>query len=126
MIAACFHDIGLWSKKTVDYLPPSIDEAQHWLKKNDLSAWSDEISQMIDQHHKLSTWKEPGSPLIEVFRRGDLVDFSLGVIKFGIPSTSIQQLKIAFPNHGFHKMLIRGAFEWFSRHPLTLPPFMKK
>lgn len=24
IIAACFHDLGIWSEQTIDYLPPSI------------------------------------------------------------------------------------------------------
>ena len=27
-IAACFHDIGLWSDATADYIPPSIEQAR--------------------------------------------------------------------------------------------------
>ncbi len=32
-IAACFHDIGLWSDQTVDYIPPSIVHANRYLTK---------------------------------------------------------------------------------------------
>jgi hypothetical protein len=64
-------------------------------------------------------------PLVEVFRQGDLVDFSLGLFKFGLPGSSIRALKTQFPNHGFHKMLMRSAGHWFRHHPLSPPPFMK-
>jgi HD superfamily phosphodiesterase len=30
-IAACFHDIGLWSAHTVDYIPPSVSEVKGYL-----------------------------------------------------------------------------------------------
>lgn len=30
-IAACFHDIGLWSDHTVDYLAPSVAQAENYL-----------------------------------------------------------------------------------------------
>lgn len=37
-IAACFHDIGLWSAHTVDYIPPSIIEARRYLSDAGLQA----------------------------------------------------------------------------------------
>ncbi len=61
----------------------------------------------------------------DLFRKGDLVDFSLGVFTCGIPRATIRQVKAALPNDGFHKFLIRGAREWFSAHPFSAPPFMK-
>ena len=27
IIAGCFHDLGIWSDRTVDYLPPSVARA---------------------------------------------------------------------------------------------------
>jgi hypothetical protein len=31
-IAACYHDIGLWTARTMDYLPPSVPPAMECLK----------------------------------------------------------------------------------------------
>ena len=124
-IAAAFHDIGLWSAQTVDYLPPSVDEARKWLVENELPQWSDEIGLMIDMHHKLRSYRNPDYPLVELFRKADLVDFSLGFFKFGLSSRFVSRLKREIPNHGFHKFLMRGAKDWFSKHPLSPPPFMK-
>ena len=124
-IAAAHHDIGLWSDDTVDYLPPSVKRAQAWLQDNGLEAWSEEISLMIDEHHKLRRYRDERYPLVELFRKGDLVDFSLGFFRFGLPRSLINELKEAFPNAGFHKFLMGGAKQWFSQHPLSPPPFMK-
>ena len=44
MIAACHHDIGLWSDHTVDYLPPSIREAVTYLEANQMNHWVEEIT----------------------------------------------------------------------------------
>lgn len=33
IIAGCFHDLGIWSDDTFDYLPPSIVRAKEYLKK---------------------------------------------------------------------------------------------
>ena len=44
IIAACFHDLGLWKEKTVDYLPPSIVLARDYLQQNNLGHWSTEMN----------------------------------------------------------------------------------
>ena len=33
-IAGCFHDIGIWTSDTLDYLPPSIAVAREYLKQS--------------------------------------------------------------------------------------------
>lgn len=38
-IALAFHDIGLWTARTIDYLDPSITVAMEYLEKNQLAAW---------------------------------------------------------------------------------------
>ena len=124
VIAGAFHDIGLWSENTVDYLPPSVDEARKYLKRTGRDAWSDEIAAMVDDHHKL-TPAENDSPLVELFRKGDLADFSLGMIKSGLGGDVIKAVQNAFPNAGFHAMLVRRATAWFLRHPLNPAPMMK-
>lgn len=128
IIAAAHHDIGIWSDGTVDYLPPSIAQAEKYLEGAGLSHWHEEISLIIDMHHKLRAFTGPAAaryPLVEAFRKGDLVDFSLGFFKFGISSADIRRLKAQFPNHGFHKMLMRSALHWFRQHPFSAPPFMR-
>ncbi len=124
-IAACFHDIGLWSDHTADYLPPSIRHAKRYLADSGRDAWSEEIGLMIHWHHKLRIYRDQRFPLVEVFRKGDLVDFSLGLFKCGLPRIFVKQVKAAIPNAGFHRFLLKGARDWFVRHPLSPPPFMK-
>ena len=125
IIAGGFHDLGIWTNSTVDYLPPSINLAKEYLKQNSLEQWVPEIELMIDMHHKCRKYQDVRYPLVEVFRRGDLVDFSLGLVKWGLPASYIQSVKDRFPNAGFHKRLVQLAGGWFSRHPLSTPPFMK-
>jgi hypothetical protein len=124
-IAAAFHDLGLWSDHTPDYLPPSEALARAYLAQNNLSAWSEEIGLMIVMHHKVRPYRDKAYPLVEVFRKGDLVDFSLGVFKCGLPGSFVRELKATIPNAGFHKFLMKGAVDWFSKHPVSPPPFMK-
>ena len=80
---------------------------------------------MIEMHHKLRPYQDTRYPLVEVFRQGDLVDFSLGWVKWGLPSSYIKSVQAAFPNAGFHKRLWQLAKTWFAKHPFSPPPFMK-
>ncbi|TNE99909.1 MAG: HD domain-containing protein [Gammaproteobacteria bacterium] len=124
-IAACFHDIGLWTAGTLDYLEPSLPPAEEYLKAHGHADWVPEVSQMILQHHKLTPVADGQSRLVEVFRRADLVDVSKGVVRFGLGRGEISQLKRAFPNAGFHAMLMRRTGRWLLRHPLNPLPMMK-
>lgn len=124
-IALAFHDIGLWSARTVDYVPPSEAEAVAWLGRNGLGAWADEIALMIRMHHRVRRWRDPATPLVEVMRRADLVDFSRGVYRAGLPRAYLAVLGKTIPNAGFHRFLMRGARDWFLRHPLRPPPFLR-
>ena len=125
IIAACFHDLGLWSEHTVDYLPPSIILARDYLQQNKLEHWSTEIELIIDMHHKVTAYKNDDYPLVEVFRKADLADFSLGLIKGGVSTDYVAQVKAAFPNAGFHKMLCKEQGKWLLKHPLNPFPIMK-
>ncbi len=126
VIAGCFHDLGIWSDATFDYLPPSIERAKEYLEKNRRESLSAEIGLMIEMHHKLRKYETPPeNSLIEIFRKGDLVDFSLGIVKCGLPKSYIKSVKNQFPNAGFHKCLVRLAGRWFFRHPLNPVPVLK-
>lgn len=124
-IALAFHDIGLWSAQTVDYLPPSEAEAAAWLARHDLAAWTDEIRLIIRMHHRLRPWRDPATPLVEVLRRADLVDFSLGAVRAGVPRAFLRRLSAAFPNAGFHRFLFARARGWWWHHPLRPMPFLR-
>lgn len=125
IIAAAHHDIGIWSDHTVDYLPPSLIQAQQYLEHNGLADWTQEINLIIDEHHKITHTKFPQFPLVELFRRADLVDFSLGLVKHGVPKSFINELKAAFPNAGFHKNLMRLTWLQIKKQPLNPAPMMK-
>jgi hypothetical protein len=125
VIAGCFHDIGIWSDGTLDYLPPSVLRANEYLERQGLPQWREEIGLMIGEHHKLRPYRDTRYPLVELFRRADLVDVSLGLIKFGLPADYVAAVKMQFPNQGFHKKLGQLAGGWFAKHPLSPPPFLK-
>ena len=124
-IAGCFHDIGIWTGSTFDYLPPSMGAAEAYLMANGLEDWCPEVELMIDEHHKLRPFRSAISPLVEVFRQGDLVDFSMGVVKFGLPGDFVKEVKARFPNEGFHKTVLRQELAWVVRHPFRPVPVAK-
>jgi hypothetical protein len=43
-VAAAFHDLGIWTDGTFDYLPPSIRLAREWLGQSGKAEWEPEIS----------------------------------------------------------------------------------
>ena len=125
IIAGCFHDLGIWSDHTIDYLPPSARLARDYLQRHGLQDWAPEVGLMIEMHHKLRPYLNLHHPLVEAFRKADMVDVSLGLVKSGLPAAYVRAVKRQFPNAGFHKKLMRLAGNWFSRHPLSAPPFMR-
>ena len=128
-IALAFHDLGLWSARTIDYLPPSEALAVAWLERNGLEAWREEIALMIRMHHRVRPWRDPATPLVETMRRADLVDFSRSLyVPFfcaGLPRRVLRELSAAIPNAGFRRFLLRTGRDWFVHHPLRLPPFLR-
>ena len=63
-IAASFHDIGLWSDHTVDYIPPSVFQVKQYLASNGLETWSKEIGLMVEFHHKIRPFPDNSYPLL--------------------------------------------------------------
>lgn len=124
-IAGVFHDIGIWTDNTIDYLDPSVDLAKKYLAEIGKEDWQEEVGLMISEHHKLRSAEDHRYPLVEVFRQADLVDFSLGLFKCGLDPAIIREARSKIPNAGFHPMLVRRASAWFIRHPLNPAPMMK-
>lgn len=125
VIAGCFHDIGIWTEGTLDYLPPSHAEAVAWLRTEGREQEAEEVTLMIDLHHRLRAVKDARYPLVEVFRRADLVDVSLGLVTFGLPRAYVRAVQAQFPDAGFHRRLAQLGGQWFRAHPFRVPPFMK-
>ncbi len=125
IIAGCFHDIGIWTDNTVDYLEPSIEIAKKYLQDQGKEQWSKEIELMIDQHHKIRRYRDSQYPLVEVFRKADWVDVSMGIRAFSLSKNDIQKVLNTFPNLGFHQNLMNLAkteLLTYRRNPL---PMMK-
>ena len=63
--AAVFHDLGIWTDRTFDYLAPSIALAREHLAAHAREDWIAEISTMIAEHHKITTSIANPNSLVE-------------------------------------------------------------
>ncbi len=121
-----FHDIGIWTNQTIDYLDPSIEQAKLYLTEVGRKEWIPEITQMIHWHHKISRYENVHYQTIEIFRKADWIDVTLGMLSFGVASQDIKRLKKQFPNLGFHWFLVKKIIKNLFKHPLNpLPMFTK-
>ena len=123
-IAAVFHDIGIWTDLTIDYLYPSIDQMENFLVQNGKKDWVNEITLMIYWHHKMGNYHGKYERTVESFRKSDWIDVSRGFLTFGVSRSSIRQSRRMLPNLGFHFFLLKKIVKNFFRHPLNpLPMF---
>lgn len=125
IIASCFHALGRWVDQKKDYIPTSIYLACDYLQNNRLECWMVEVALMIKTHRQLRVYTDVHFPLVERFRRGDLIDFSFGLCTFGLPKRFIREVKATFPNAGFHQDVFSRASTWFAPPPFRFPPFLK-
>ena len=124
-IAALFHDLGIWTDNTFDYILPSQRLARHYLEKSGHAVWCDEINAMIGEHHKLTRYRANSSSLVEPFRKADWIDVSGGMLRFRLPDDFVTDVLEAFPNAGFHKKLVALSVERLKTHPFSPLPMMK-
>lgn len=123
--AAVFHDLGIWSDHTVDYLPPSSQRLRARLQQAGRDAWSGELARMVDLHHKLTPYRGEHAALVEPFRRADLVDLSFGLVGFGLPRAFVREVQAAWPAAGFHARVVRLVGGWALTHPLRPLPMLR-
>ena len=124
-IAAAFHDLGIWTDRTFDYLQPSIRLAAAHLLRSGRSQWRAEIAGMILEHHKISRYR--GSPdwLVEPFRRADWVDVSKGLVTFGLSRGLLNETFSTWPDAGFHRRLVELSVARLRTHPWSPLPMMR-
>lgn len=122
-IATAFHDIGLWTADTFDYLGPSIKLAEEYLKANGLERYSDGVIQIILNHHKLTSFKQ--NYLAEAFRKADLIDLSYGLFRFGLPGAEMSATNALYPSHGFRRFILKKIVLNFLQHPFNPLPIVK-
>ena len=124
-IAAAFHDMGIWTDGTFDYLAPSVTLATNYLLHSGREEWTAEISAMILEHHKISRYRGDPSWLVEPFRRSDWVDVTRGLITFGLTRRLLREVFSTWPSAGFHKRLVQLELTRLRTHPWSPLPMMR-
>ena len=124
-LAAAFHDLGIWTAHTFDYLPPSIGLACEHLACAGNADWREDIAGMIREHHKIRRYRGAAEELIEPFRRADWIDVSLGVLSFGLSRAQRHAIFTKWPNAGFHKRLAQLTLKRIRTNPLSPLPVLK-
>lgn len=124
-LAAAFHDIGIWTHGTFDYLEPSVEVCRAFLVSNGRSAWVDEISAMIREHHKVTAWRVNSDWLVEPFRKADWIDVTRGTVSFGVSPAIRREVFDAWPSLGFRRRLLQFTLARLARHPLNPLPMLR-
>lgn len=119
-----FHDLGIWTDKTFDYLVPSIDLAAAYLEGQDREDLIPLVTEMIDLHHKQRPAGPPDSP-VEIFRRADAIDVYFGLRRFGLPIRDVRATMRAYPSRGFHRNLVSLTTKRTIEHPTSPLPMFK-
>jgi predicted metal-dependent HD superfamily phosphohydrolase len=122
-VAAAFHDIGIWTDGTWDYLPPSQRRASEWLLARGHTRCRGHVDEMIGQHHKLTTYRY--DVLVDAFRLADLADVSRGLLASNIPRAFMREVFAHYPNEGFHRRLVHFSCRHLLRHPLNPMPMLR-
>ena len=124
-VAAVFHDLGIWTNHTFDYIAPSVSLAREHLAARGIGAWAAEIEAMIMDHHKVTSSRSVPPSLVESFRRADWIDVTWGLRRFGVPRPFIATVRYTWPDAGFHRRLLQLTVDRFLKHPLTPLPMVK-
>ena len=128
LVAALLHDIGLYDEASHGgaYVADGAEYAAPLLRE---CGWDEArialCGEAIERHHELrSQWKHGEE--VELIRRGDLVELSNGLIRFGIPRGWIKDLFASVSREGTYgeitRMVRHATREGRWRCPDLLPP----
>lgn len=121
-VTIAYHDLGIWTNKTMDYLEPSWQLAKAYVEKHQLDIDLNHLELIIKGHHKLGVISN--SPLAEHLRKADQIDLSFGTISHGIDKVGAKQIRAMFPNHGFQMKVLRKVTAYAFCHPLKPFPML--
>jgi hypothetical protein len=130
-IAAAYHDVGIWLDKTFDYLEPSSIRAQSYLKSaakypaDVLEEKQQLVNDMVMNHHRVRPVAGGKLSLVNVFRQADWCDVSFGRLRYGLAKKKVQAIQKAFPDAGFHLLLVKLAVVNAAQHPFNPLPMMR-
>lgn len=126
-IVAAFHDLPAfldWHLE--DYLERAADLAGGYLARAGHADWTDEIRLMIDNHHKVRSYRTPGGALVEATRRADWIEVSMGALRFGLPRDYLREIDAAFPlRPATYFRCMRKVGAYALRHPRRPLPMLR-
>jgi hypothetical protein len=123
-VAAAFHDLCVFDG--LDYIEPSIEEAGRYLRETDHAEWDREVALMIAFHHRVRPYRGEHARLVEPFRRADWNDFTMGLVRAGIPRDVRKAAKAELPVRDFiPRAIARLTVGWLPHHPLRPAPVFR-
>ena len=123
-IAAAFHDLCAFDG--LDYIEPSIEEAGRYLRETGREAWDREVAYTIAFHHRVRPYRGEHASLVEPFRRADWNDFTMGLVKGGVPVELREAADAELPVTDFvPKAIARLVLGWLPRHPFRPAPVFR-
>lgn len=123
VIAAAFHDLGIWSDRTFDYLAPSAAQARAYTCAHHAAPGADAVERAILQHHRIRPIRADDAS--ETFRRADWIDVTFGALRFGLPRAYVSEVRRALPDRGFHARLLRLAAHQCLKTPFNPLPMLR-
>ncbi len=124
-VAGFFHDLDFVLSGNGAYLEPSAAAACAYLDETGRPGLKPLVTELIVWHHKLTPYRGEHGAIVEHFRRADLVDLSLGIMRSGVSGAFIKTVRRTFPNAGFHTLLAKNLTAYALRHPLSPFPMMR-
>lgn len=106
-IAAAFHDIGLFTHDTIDYLEPSVALAAAYCRQEGAEESIPLVTRLIEQHHKITPVRAgEQARLVDAFRRADWQFVMMGAYPGALSPRDHRRLKRAMPTPGFHRFIV--------------------
>jgi hypothetical protein len=124
-IAAAFHDLGIWTDRTFDYLEPSARLARDYLVAEGRAEWVPGVTAAIREHHRITRYDGAHAALAEPFRRADWIDVSGGILASGSTRPLFRAAVARWPRAGFHRLLARLELRRLRTHPWHPLPMLK-
>lgn len=124
-IAAVFHDIGIWTGGTFNYIDPSLASLKAYLEAHGKQAWEEELALMIYWHHKIFKYTGIHRATVNIFRKADLMDLSYGLCSFAGCRQRVRRNRSLYPNAGFHFFLMKAFLRNVLLQPLKPLPMYR-
>ena len=122
-IAIPFHDLGIWTAHTMDYLQPSFEAASTFVKQNKLDVDLFVLKTIIVNHHKLTFVKD--NKLAELLRKADMLDLSFGRLKSSLTKEELDCIKASFPYKGFQLVIFKKLMKHALKNITNPFPMLK-